>query len=429
MVLASIAAVIWWVAEPGTLVSDIALAVFLIGGIASVLLNMNPLIPLDGYYALSDWLEVPNLRRRAFDHLSWLFKTKVFRLEAPMPPAEEREQRIFLLYGTLAAAYTAMVFSLFAALAYGWVSRLFGALGVAALLILVWLSTRSLRRNLRRAASDAWREVGAKWAAAGRLRRIRNGLATVALIVLVAGLAPWPITIDGPFVVSSAATGVLVAPDSGVVVEVVVREGSRVEAGSSLMLIRNLELEREVAATARAVDSLRLLAGRARAGGGEGEAARITAQAQAQAARLLGMRERVQSLAIRAPVGGLVASPRPDTLLGRTVSLGDTLLHLAGDRAEARVALGGAGASLAREGQRAKLIAHADPGIRLDARLASVAPSASPDGMVETRIGLAGTERLRPGMTGDARITLRESNVWGALWWAIRSRIRTDVLL
>jgi multidrug efflux pump subunit AcrA (membrane-fusion protein) len=271
--------------------------------------------------------------------------------------------------------------------------------------------------------------VGAKWAAAGRLRRIRNGLATVALIVLVAGLAPWPITIDGPFVVSSAATGVLVAPDSGVVVEVVVREGSRVEAGSSLMLIRNLELEREVAATARAVDSLRLLAGRARAGGGEGEAARITAQAQAQAARLLGMRERVQSLAIRAPVGGLVASPRPDTLLGRTVSLGDTLLHLAGDRAEARVALGGAGASLAREGQRAKLIAHADPGIRLDARLASVAPSASPDGMVETRIGLAGTERLRPGMTGDARITLRESNVWGALWWAIRSRIRTDVLL
>jgi hypothetical protein len=32
-------------------------------------------------------------------------------------------------------------------------------------------------------------------------------------------------------------------------------------------------------------------------------------------------------------------------------------------------------------------------------------------------------------MTGEARITLRQTNAWGALWWAIRSRIRTDVLL
>jgi HlyD family secretion protein len=141
------------------------------------------------------------------------------------------------------------------------------------------------------------------------------------------------------------------------------------------------------------------------------------------------MRERVRSLVIRAPVAGVVASPRPDTLLGRTVSLGDTLLHLTGDRIEARIALEGAGASLAREGQRAKLIAHADPGVRIEATVSSVAPSATPDGMVETRVRLAGTAALRPGMTGDARITLRESNVWGALWWAIRSRIRTDVLL
>ena len=28
-------------------------------------MNLNPLIPLDGYYALSDYLEVPNLRQRA----------------------------------------------------------------------------------------------------------------------------------------------------------------------------------------------------------------------------------------------------------------------------------------------------------------------------------------------------------------------------
>jgi putative peptide zinc metalloprotease protein len=429
MVLASIAAIVWWAAEPGTFIANLSLAVFLIGGFASVLINMNPLVPLDGYYALSDWLEVPNLRRRAFGHMTWLFKTRWLGLDLPMPPADDREQRIFFLYGILAAAYTGMIFCVAALLAYGWISRIFGAMGFLAYLMVLWFATRSLRRNLRQAASAAWREIRAKWAAGGKLARIRNGLALLALIMIVGGFAPWPITITGPFVVSPGATGVLAAPDSGVVVEVLVGEGSRVDAGRSLVLIRNLELERNLAATSLAVDSLGLLAARERARGAEGEAARIAAQAQAEGARLAGMRERVRSLVIRAPGAGVVASPRPDTLLGRTVSVGDTLLRLAGERLEARIALDGAGASLAREGQRAKLIAHADPRLRLDATLASVAPSASPGGMVESRVRLAGSKALRPGMTGEARITLRESNVWGALWWAIRSRIRTDVLL
>ena len=320
---------------------------------------------------------------------------------------------------------------------------------VIALLIVAWVATRSLRRDLRRAASEAWREMRAKWAAGGRLQRIGNGLGMLALFAVVAGLAPWPITVTGPFIVASAVPGILVAPDSGVVVDVMVREGSRVDPGRSLMLIRNLELEREVAATALAVDSLGLLATRARARGDEGTAGQITAQAQAEGARLAGMRERVRSLVIRAPVAGVVASPRPDTLLGRTISLGDTLLHLTGERVEARIALQGAGASLAREGQR---VAEQPTIVRplglsiltvplggsvifvgllgvVSPPVSSVAPSATPDGMVETRVRLAGTVALRPGMTGDARITLRESNVWGALWWAIRSRIRTDVLL
>ena len=105
MVIASIAAIVWWAAAPGTLVSDVAFAAVLIGGITTVLMNVNPLIPLDGYYALSDWLEVPNLRQRAFAHLSWLIKTRLFGLDLPQPPADEREQRIFLIYGALAAAY------------------------------------------------------------------------------------------------------------------------------------------------------------------------------------------------------------------------------------------------------------------------------------------------------------------------------------
>ena len=430
MVVASLAAIVWWVATPGTFASDAALAVFLVGGLAAVLVNLNPLIPLDGYYAMSDWLEVPNLRRRAFAHLTWTVKSRWLGLEQAMAPADEREQRIFLLYGALAAAYTGMIFLVAGAIAYSWISRIFGAIGVALLLLVVWIMTRGVRRSLRRTVADAWLELRAKWMSGGRVQRAKYGVGALAVAIALAGLAPWPITVTGPFVVSSAASGALVAPDSGVVFEVLVREGSRVGAGAPLALIRNLELERDVAATSRAVDSLGVRETQARAEGREGDVARIAAQARAEAARLAGMRDRVRALAIRAPEEGVVASPRPDTLVGRTVSVGDTLLRLAGGSGvEARIALDGAGASLAREGQRARLITHADPGFRVEAAVASVAASASPGGVVESRVRLAGGESLRPGMTGEARITLRQTNAWGALWWAIRRRIRTDVLL
>lgn len=430
MVVASLAAIVWWVATPGTFASDAALAVFLVGGLAAVLVNLNPLIPLDGYYAMSDWLEVPNLRRRAFAHLTWTVKSRWLGLEQAMAPADEREQRIFLLYGALAAAYTGMIFLVAGAIAYSWISRIFGAIGVALLLLVVWIMTRGVRRSLRRTVADAWLELRAKWMSGGRVQRAKYGVGALAVAIALAGLAPWPITVTGPFVVSSATSRVLVAPDSGVVFEVLVREGSRVAAGAPLALIRNLELERNVAATSRAVDSLGVRETQARAEGREGDVARIAAQARAEAARLAGMRDRVRALAIRAPEEGVVASPRPDTLVGRTVSVGDTLLRLAGGSGvEARIALDGAGASLAREGQRARLITHADPGFRVEAAVASVAASASPGGVVESRVRLAGGESLRPGMTGEARITLRQTNAWGALWWAIRRRIRTDVLL
>jgi hypothetical protein len=135
-------------------------------------------------------------------------------------------------------------------------------------------------------------------------------------------------------------------------------------------------------------------------------------------------------MSVRAPSAGIVTAQRPDTLVGRMVSVGDTLLGLAGLRGtEARVALWGAGASLTRTGQRARLVAHADPAIRLDAPVTGVAEAASPDGTLETRVALPPTAGLRPGMTGEARVRLREGTIWEAVWWDLRSRIRSDLLL
>jgi cobalt-zinc-cadmium efflux system membrane fusion protein len=246
----------------------------------------------------------------------------------------------------------------------------------------------------------------------------------------LAGLAPWPITVEGTFVVAPAASAALVAPDSGVVVEVPVREGDRVAPGATVAIVRNLELERAAAAAARAVDSLRAREAQARASGRNGEAARLAAYRSGEESRLKGLTDRARAMVVRAPAAAVVISTRPETLVGRSVSVGDTLLRIAGVRgAEARLALTGAGASLARAGQRARLIAYADPGLRMEAPVASTAEAASADGSLESRVVLPAGLGLRPGMTGDARVLLREATVWEAVWWAVRSRIRSDLWL
>ena len=430
MVLGSLCAIVWYIAAPGTLVSDVALAGFLVGGITAVVINLNPLIPLDGYYALCDWLEVPNLRKRAFEYFNWTIRTRWLGLDLPKPPADEREQRIFLLYASLAAAYTGSIFLVICAVAYGELSRAFGAMGVALLAIAIWMSTRQARRRLWEAAADAWREVGARPGLRAGLRRASYGIAAGAAVIVLGGFVPWPITVTGPFVVAAGSSGALVAPDSGVVFEVLAREGNSVRAGAPLLVIRNLELERNAVAAARVVDSLRLREAQARARGREGEAGRLAAEMRAEVARLGGLQDRIRALTLRASEDGIVESPRPDTLVARTVSLGDTLLRLArSNLIEARIALAGAGAALASEGQRVRLVAHADPAVQAEAVVSSVGTTASREGTVESRVWLKGGGTLRPGMTGEARITLRRSNLWTALWWGVRGRIRTDVLL
>lgn len=63
-VLAVGALVLWLALEPG-LARDAAFAVAFIGAASTLLVNGNPLVRFDGYYALADALEIPNLAARS----------------------------------------------------------------------------------------------------------------------------------------------------------------------------------------------------------------------------------------------------------------------------------------------------------------------------------------------------------------------------
>lgn len=93
----------------------------------TTLFNANPLLELDGYFVLVDWLRLPNLRRRALAFVSgplWQkIAVRVRQADRERPPPDgarswlhnwfvllpfSKEERIFTLYGVLTALYTGL---------------------------------------------------------------------------------------------------------------------------------------------------------------------------------------------------------------------------------------------------------------------------------------------------------------------------------
>lgn len=64
VVLSAFAIFLWWMTEPG-LFHYLCLNLFFVTTVTTVIFNANPLMRLDGYYMLSDFLEIPNLRPKA----------------------------------------------------------------------------------------------------------------------------------------------------------------------------------------------------------------------------------------------------------------------------------------------------------------------------------------------------------------------------
>jgi len=100
----SLAVLTWRVSEPDTWINFIALSVMATSGLKT-LLNFNPLIKLDGYYLLSDYLELPNMRRRSFRYVGSMVE-KLFGFESleENEVLRPRERVIFAIYGTVALA-------------------------------------------------------------------------------------------------------------------------------------------------------------------------------------------------------------------------------------------------------------------------------------------------------------------------------------
>ena len=106
----AVATLLWRITALDTGLNNFLFVVMLTSGV-TVLFNFNPLIKLDGYYLLSDYLEIPNLRKKAFDFLSSYFKRKFLKDRAVRVEASFRDKKIYIWYGIFSLLYSAFLLS------------------------------------------------------------------------------------------------------------------------------------------------------------------------------------------------------------------------------------------------------------------------------------------------------------------------------
>src|SRR5436190_3368097 len=81
----------------------------LVASVRSVVFNANRLLRYDGYYILSDFLEIPNLRQKSQEYTMGLIKRHIFRIKSPIPLPPVGQRFWLFLYHVTSSVYRVFV--------------------------------------------------------------------------------------------------------------------------------------------------------------------------------------------------------------------------------------------------------------------------------------------------------------------------------
>ena len=244
LVIASICTYVWWFSQPG-LLNNLCLNAMFVCSVSTVIFNANPLLRYDGYYILADITEIPNLRQKATTILSRKMGEWCLGLENPEDPfLPQRNQGFFAVYSVASALY-----------------RWFIVFSILFFLYKVFKPYRLEIIGQIMVAASLWGllvmplyQLGKFFYVPGRLDKVKKAhiyptIAVVVALLAAAFFIPLPHSVMSSLEVQAyKADPVYVdVPNGGVLDKVYVKAGDAVKKGQPLALLRNVELELEIA--------------------------------------------------------------------------------------------------------------------------------------------------------------------------------------
>ena len=314
LLIAALALMVWLNIEPG-LLRDIAFICLFIGGVSTVLFNGNPLLRFDGYYMLSDALNLPNLAPRSHRYWAYLAQRYLLKLPGATSPQPGRGERVWLLlYAPLSWLYRLFV----GMLIIFWIASKSFFLGLAAGgFLLVTTLAQPIYRGLRFAFYSP--VLGTQ-----RLRARVIAACAVGVGVLVVGVMPLPATTVAEGVVWLPEKAQLRAETAGFVVKLVAHDGQTVQPGQLVAVLEDptlLSRQQDLQGQYDALQSEHYQAFLSN----PLKAKNADEALQQVGAELARIQERLAQLEVRAQTGGTLVMPRQEDLPGAFMKQGAML--------------------------------------------------------------------------------------------------------
>jgi putative peptide zinc metalloprotease protein len=319
LVVCSISAVVLHFSPPGSIVNDLAYKMMLLSGVQGALLNLNPLIKADGYYALSQFLDIDNLREDSFVFLRAWAEKYLLRRDIDLPASSRRQRRIFFIFGVAAILYSVGLLAVVLIFAKNVLLSKFGDWGYFLFAGLVYFF---IRKNIKTSVPvvRAWirkqREAYMTW----KITRAQTfGALGIALLLF---LPPFPSSVSTDLVLEPGKDAHLRTLVPGKVAQVFVHSGE-VNAGQLIAVLENPEIEADArtASAQLAIESSNLRLNQDEPVSGK------SAQAARERLRLqkeLAIAQRnLDALQIRAPFDGTVNTPGIHQRVGEYLAAGD----------------------------------------------------------------------------------------------------------
>ncbi len=328
--IAAFAALVWSNVEKGWLPYFCVHIVF-IAGISSVMFNLNPLMRFDGYYALMDWLEIPNLYG-AGQQFWTAVKTRVlYGRSVPLPGDSPRQRHLIACYGLLSGLWRVVVYLTLIILAFAALpineSQIIWAILASVVAYSVW----KLRKK---------KNSPSPFDASARSRAIIIRCAGLGLIAVALFCLASPFRLSTPGIVEYEPFQAIRNASPGFVESVRVRWGETVEAGQVIAVLVNKDLEYELADANCEVEMSKLALRAAQKKNDLGAAKAEQEKLASLENKLAEKRDRIARLTVTAPSAGVVVSRQLESLEGKYLAVGSELVLLGDEsRKEVRAAV------------------------------------------------------------------------------------------
>ena len=227
-------ALIVWANLGGGLAKNLAYNVVIMASVSTVLFNINPLMRFDGYYILTDLLDMPNLQQNSVKHLKYLLERYVFfKRDAEVVAETWLERFIYSIYGVASSIYRVFLFTGFIVAISQHYLILSFIMGALLCLTMVVMPVGKFLKYIF--SSPA-------------LAMVRNRAVFVTLLVFGSVFSalfyiPVPDSFKAPGVLEASRYENTTVGEGGVVLGVYKGENANVKKGDTLMVLENRELD------------------------------------------------------------------------------------------------------------------------------------------------------------------------------------------